>query len=318
MKRKVLIVDDDRLILEMLTFGLKRADMETQTANNGVEALQIAWDFQPDIIIMDIMMPMIDGMEAASILKNHPRTGKIPIIFISGKGTPPDSTRSLAEAYVQKPFRLEDLVSRIQVVLNERESLGKEIKEDRDFFGKLSLIGFPDLIQILEQGRNTGILTLTNQERKGVVYFQGGRILDAAVRKRKGKEAIYHLAAWDKGDFSFRSEPVSVCPVIHASATELVLEGIRQLDERRGLLSELPDLRAVLSIKSEMKKKLGEKKLSPDLQSFLQLFDGARTLEEIVDLGGEDEIGTLRQIVKLYGARLLEEKPAGGGETSAV
>ena len=318
MKRKALIVDDDRLILEMLTFGLQRGNMETKTANNGVEALQIAWDFQPDIIIMDIMMPMIDGMEAASVLKNHPRTSKIPIIFISGKGTPPDSTTDLAEAYVQKPFRLEDLVSRIQAVLKERESLGMEIKEDKDFFGKLSLIGFPDLIQILEHGRNTGTLTLTNKGKEGVVYFREGRILDAAVGKQRGKGAIYHLAPWDKGDFSFRSEPVSVSPAIHASATELVLEGIRRLDEKRRLLSALPDLRAVLSIKAEMKKKLGSKKLSPDLQSFLRMFDGKKTLEEIVDSSGEDEIETLQQIAKLYGVGLLEEKPAGGEGTSVV
>ena len=55
MRKRVLLVDDDRLILEMLTFGLQRMDMEIRTAANGVEALQIAWDFQPDIIIMDIL-----------------------------------------------------------------------------------------------------------------------------------------------------------------------------------------------------------------------------------------------------------------------
>jgi CheY-like chemotaxis protein len=313
MKRKVLIVDDDRPILEMLTFGLQRGNMETKTANNGVEALQIAWDFQPDIIIMDIMMPLIDGVEAASVLKNHPRTSKIPIIFVSGKGTPPDGTKNLAEAYVEKPFRLEDLVSRVQAVLKERETLAKEIKEDKDFFGKLSLIGFPDLLQILEQGRNTGTLTLTNKGKEGMVYFQAGRILDATVGKQRGKGVIYRLFSWDKGDFSFRSEPVSVPPAIHASATELVLEGTRRLDERHRLLSELPGLRVVLSIRAEMKKKLGSKKLSPELQSFLQMFDGKKTLEEIVDSGGEDEIETLRQIVKLHGAGLLEEKLAGGG-----
>jgi CheY-like chemotaxis protein len=315
-----LIVDDDRLILEMLTFGLQRANMETKTASNGVEALQIAWDFQPDIIVMDIMMPMIDGMEAASVLKNHPRTGKIPIIFISGKGSPspPDGTAGLAEAYVQKPFRLEDLVSHIRSVLEERESLDQEIKEDKDFFGKLSLINLPDLLQILEQGRNTGALRLTTEGKKGVVYFQEGRILDATVGKRRGKSAFYQLTAWDKGDFSFRSEPVSAPPAIDAPAMELVLEGMRRLDERRHLLSELPDLRAVLRIKPEMKKKLGSKKLSPDLESFLELFNGKRTLEEIVDLGGEDEIDTLRQITKLHSAGLLQEKPAGQGEISVA
>jgi CheY-like chemotaxis protein len=308
MKKKILIVDDDRLILEMLTFGLQHMNMEIKTATNGVEALQIAWDFQPDIIIMDIMMPMIDGMEAASVLKNHPRTSKIPIIFVSGKGTPPEGTATLGEAYVTKPFRLEDLQARIHSVLRERESLGKEIQEDKDFFGKLSLIGLPDLIQILEQGRNSGVLTLSSEGQGGIIYFQDGKILDAAIGERKGKWAIYDLLSWVKGDFSFHSRAVSVLPTIYSSGTELVLEGMRRFDERQHLVSQLPDLQLVLVVKPQVRDKLGSKRLSPDLESFLQMFDGKRTLEEIIDQGGEDDIETLKRLLKLYSAGFLEEK----------
>jgi len=310
MRKKILLVDDDRLILEMLTMGLQPMDMEIKTATNGVEALQIAWDFQPDIIIMDIMMPMIDGMEAASVLKNHPRTSRIPIIFVSGKATPPEETATLGEAYVRKPFRIEDLVERIDSVLKERESLGREIKEERDFFGKLSLVGLTDLIQILEQGRNTGVLALSGEGEQGLVYFQDGKVLDAEVGERKGKWAVYHLLSWAKGDFSFRSEPVSKVPVIYSSGTELVLEGIRRFDERRRLLSQLPDLRAILVVKPGVREKLESKKLSPDLKSFLEMFDGKRTLREVVAQSGEDDIATMQRLVKLLSAGLLEGKPS--------
>jgi len=316
MRKKVLLVDDDRLILEMLTFGLQRVNMEVKTASNGVEALQIAWDFEPDIIIMDIMMPMIDGMEAASVLKNHPRTSKIPIIFVSGKGTPPEGAANLAEAYVAKPFRLEDLVARVHSVLRERESLHKEIKEEKDFFGKLSLIGLPDLIQILEQGRNSGILTLSSKGKEGVIYFQEGKVLDAAVGERKGKWAIYNLLFWGEGDFSFRSRAVSVPSAIYSSGTELVLEGMRRFDERQRLTSRLPDLHSVLVVKPQVKEKLGSKKLSPDLESFLQMFDGKKSVEEIIDQGGEDDIETLQRLLKLYSAGFLEEKISKEGEGS--
>jgi len=306
MRKKVLLVDDDRLILEMLTFGLQRMDMEIRTAANGVEALQIAWDFQPDIIIMDIMMPMIDGTEAATILKNHPRTSKIPIIFISGKGTPPEDTATLAEAYIPKPFRMEDLVARIDSVLQGRESLDRESKRERDFFGKLSLIGLADLIQLLEQGRNSGVLTLSAEGKEGLVNFQDGKVLDAAVGARRGKRAIYHLLSWTGGDFSFRTEAISVTPAIYSSATELVLEGMRRLDERQRLISGLPDLSTVLVVRSQVKDKLGSRKLSPDLKSFLEIFDGNRTLNQIVEEGGEEEIDTLERILKLYSAGFLE------------
>jgi len=314
MKKKILLVDDDRLILEMLTFGLQRINMEIGTATNGVEALQVAWDFQPDIIVMDIMMPMIDGMEAASILKNHPRTSKIPIIFVSGKGAPSEEAAKLGEAYVSKPFRVEDLVAHIHSVLKQRESLDREIKQERDFFGKLSLIGLPDLIQILEQGRNSGTLSLVSGEKKGAIYFQEGRVLDASAGERKGKGAIYHLLSWKEGDFSFQSGTVSVSPAIYASGTELVLEGIRRLDETARLVVQLPHLRSILMVKAQMKEKLGGKKVSPDLKSFLQMFDGKRTLEEIIEQSGEDELETLERIIKLYSTGFLEEHPIGRGE----
>jgi len=307
-KKKILLVDDDQLTLEMLTFGLEHLDMEIKTATNGVEALQIAWDFQPDMVIMDIMMPMIDGMEAASVLKNHPRTSKIPIIFVSGKATPPDGTAALAEAYVTKPFRVEELIARIDSVWKERESLGKEIKEEKDFLGKLSLIGLPDLIQILEQGKNTGVLTLSSEGQKGLVYFQDGRVLDAEAEGRKGKWAVYHLLSWTRGDFSFRSQAVSRAPVIYSSGTRLVLEGMRRFDERQRLLSRLPDLNTVLVVKPGVREKLGSKKLSPDLKSFLEMFDGKRTLGRIIDQGGEDDIGTLQRVLKFFSAELLERK----------
>jgi DNA-binding response OmpR family regulator len=309
MKKKVLLVDDDRKLVEMLAAGLQRMDMEIKTASNGVEALDVAWDFQPDIVIMDIMMPMIDGMEAASVLKNHPRTNRIPIIFISGKSTPSEATETLGEAYMAKPFRVEDLAVRIHSILKERESLDKEIKEDKGFFGKLSLIGIPDLIQIMEQGRNTGTLTLTSQGREGVIHFQEGRVLDAVSGERKGKWAVFHLLSWEKGDFSFRSERPSASAAIQSSGTELVLEGMRRFDERQRLVSKLPDLRTVLVVKGQVKEKLGSKKLSPDLNSFLQMFDGKKTLEEIIDQGGEDELETVERLIKVHSAGLLEEKP---------
>jgi CheY-like chemotaxis protein len=310
MQKKVLVVDDDRSLLTLLSAGLQRHDLEVRTATNGVEALEIAWDYQPDVVIMDIMMPLIDGVEAASVLKNHPRTNRIPIIFISGSGHPPDSTEVLGDAFVKKPFRLDELVERIESILKQRESIDQELKEDKGLFGKLSLIGLPDLVQILEQNKNTGILTLRSQGREGTITFRQGKIADAAVGKRRGRRAVFYMLGWENGDFSFRSQPVPKTASPEYSGTELLLEGMRICDESQRFLSQLPSLDSVLVIKPKVRERLSSKRLTPDLEGFLQMFDGERTLAQIVEEGGEDELATLERLHRLYAAGLLEAKRA--------
>jgi len=130
-KGKILIVDDEPDLLETMRFRLDAAGYEVFTASDGVTAINKAKENQPDLVIMDVMMPGIDGFEALKRLKEEAATKKIPAIIVScGKEEEDWAKRSLqlgASGYIVKPFETESLLftvgkfAKTRINANERE-----------------------------------------------------------------------------------------------------------------------------------------------------------------------------------------------------
>jgi two-component system, OmpR family, alkaline phosphatase synthesis response regulator PhoP len=122
-KEKVLVVDDEEDILELIKFNLVREGYKVFTADNGEKALKIATSEIPDMIILDLMLPGIDGLEVSRILKSRTNTKSIPIIMLSAKGDESDIISGLelgADDYVTKPFSPKILIARIRAVLRRK------------------------------------------------------------------------------------------------------------------------------------------------------------------------------------------------------
>jgi len=118
---KILLVDDEPDFVETVEFFLSGSGYQVFVAKNGKEALQQAERENPDLILMDVMMPEMDGLEACRGLKEDPTTNSIPIIMLTAKGRKEDAIDALAagaDSYVVKPFNLPDLVERIEKILN--------------------------------------------------------------------------------------------------------------------------------------------------------------------------------------------------------
>jgi len=123
-KRKILIIEDDRDIVEMLDYNLKEEGYETISALNGEEGIALAGKERPDLIILDIMLPIIDGFEVCRILKNDDRVAHIPIIILSAKSQETDKVVGLelgADDYVTKPFSPRELIARTRAILRRRK-----------------------------------------------------------------------------------------------------------------------------------------------------------------------------------------------------
>jgi two-component system, cell cycle response regulator len=119
-KANVLIVDDEPDILESLAKILIRDGYSVRMARDGQEALICASEFMPDLILLDIMMPQMDGKDVKMALDKDPKTAEIPVIFLSAKGRPEDKVEGLKlqpEDYVTKPFEVSELRARIETVL---------------------------------------------------------------------------------------------------------------------------------------------------------------------------------------------------------
>ena len=120
MSERILIVEDDNELAEFTSWQLTRAGYQTQTARHGAEGLDRVREWQPDLVILDIMMPDMDGWTACQQIRE---ISDIPIIFTTALGTEKDIVRGLemgAEDYLVKPFGPKELIARIRTVLRRQ------------------------------------------------------------------------------------------------------------------------------------------------------------------------------------------------------
>lgn len=122
MAKKILIVDDETNIVISLEFLIKQAGYELRIANNGQEALEQVATFQPDLILLDVMMPKINGFEVCHRVRENPAWQNIKIIMLTAKGREVEVTKGLAlgaDAYVIKPFSTKELMAEVRHILGE-------------------------------------------------------------------------------------------------------------------------------------------------------------------------------------------------------
>ena len=124
-KGKILVVDDEIYIVHILDFSLGMEGYEVLTALDGEQALEKARAEHPDLIVLDIMMPKLDGYETCKMLKADDRTKYIPVILLSAKGRNVDQKIGFevgADDYITKPFSPRKLVERINAILGQGTS----------------------------------------------------------------------------------------------------------------------------------------------------------------------------------------------------
>lgn len=129
--KNILIVDDEEDILKLVEYNLMQEGFQTKTSESGEEALKLARAEHPDLIVLDLMLPGIDGLDICKLLKSDPESATIPILMLTAKGEEADIVKGLelgADDYVTKPFSPKVLVARIKSVL--RRYAQPEISED--------------------------------------------------------------------------------------------------------------------------------------------------------------------------------------------
>jgi len=128
-RERILVVDDEQDILELIRYNLSREGYQLDTVTTGEEALKIARDRHPDLIILDLMLPGIDGLDVCRLLKGETRTSGIPIIMLTAKGEDSDVVTGLelgAEDYMTKPFSPKVLIARVRNILRRKTRTAEE------------------------------------------------------------------------------------------------------------------------------------------------------------------------------------------------
>ena len=125
-KQKILIVDDDKHIAELISLYMMKDGYETEEAYDGREAVKMAESFQPDLILLDLMLPGLDGYQVCTEIR---KTSRVPIIMLTAKGETFDKVLGLelgADDYIVKPFDPKELVARVKAVLRRYEPKQEE------------------------------------------------------------------------------------------------------------------------------------------------------------------------------------------------
>ena len=170
-KAHILAVDDEEDILELVRFNLAREGYQVTCTASGEKALKIARSESPDLVLLDLMLPGIDGLEVAKILKNDTRSRHIPIVMLTAKGEEADIVTGLelgADDYIPKPFSPRVMVARVKAVLRRK---AKEPVEEASVIKVHDLVIHPGRHEVLVEGK---AVQLTHTEFE-ILRFLAGR-----------------------------------------------------------------------------------------------------------------------------------------------
>ena len=129
-KKTILIVDDEKPIVDILVYNLQKEGYNTLEANDGEEAIKIAFDKEPDLILLDVMLPRIDGLTVCKKIRN---SFNMPIIMISARDEEIDKILGLelgADDYITKPFSVRELVARVKANLRKAETTKFDFEDE--------------------------------------------------------------------------------------------------------------------------------------------------------------------------------------------
>lgn len=181
MAKKVLIVDDEKAIVDILKYNLQKNEFETMEAYDGAEALRLAREEDPDIILLDIMLPYMDGFEVCKALRDE--GSNVPIIMLTAREDETDKVFGLeigADDYITKPFSIRELMARVRANIR-RVSVPAPVEEKAE-----SIIHIKDLT--------------IDTDRHSV--FRDGKEIDLTEREYN----IIHLMAAEPGKVFTREE----------------------------------------------------------------------------------------------------------------
>ena len=172
----VLVVEDEDSFVEALTVGLKREGFRVTVARDGAEALDVFDAVRPDLVLLDVMLPKVSGIDVCRELR---RRSSVPIIMVTAKGSEIDTVVGLevgADDYVTKPYRLRELVARMRAVLRRRagDTPGAELSGEALEVGDVALD--PERHEVLIRGEQVQ-LPLKEFELLEILLANAGRVL---------------------------------------------------------------------------------------------------------------------------------------------
>ncbi len=218
----ILVVDDTEDNLDLLEFALKRKPVRMLRATGGMECLALAAEKQPDIILLDIQMPDMDGFETLKRLRANPTTSKIPVVFLTAQRKDAESIAAGlalgAEQYLTKPIDTDELLVRTRMLIQLKRAEAELERTKADFMAMLvhdlrsPLIGVKSVIELLQDSGKGAVLNDDHFELLNSAHTSAKKLLELI-------SDFLDLSKYEAGTISFEASPVPVesfvDPVLH-------------------------------------------------------------------------------------------------------
>lgn len=208
MAYKILLIDDEADILEFVKYNLERDGYEVHTAANGAEGLQVALDIKPHLILLDMMMPVLDGIETCKAIRQSPVLKNVMVVFLSAVGSEETQLQGYgagADDYINKPIKMNILRSRVQAILkrikpveeNTSESLVIDVEHYQVRKGEQTITLPRKEFSLLQLLHSEPDKLFTREEIYAKVWGSnvvvGDRTIDVHIRKLRQKIGEDHI-----------------------------------------------------------------------------------------------------------------------------
>lgn len=245
--KTILVVDDDELVLALLEADLRQAGFAVLTAANGKEALAMVLREPVDIIVSDVTMPEMDGLEFCQLIRQRPEHVDIPFIFLTAHGGAGERIRGLrsgADEYIVKPVNAADLVARVEI-LHDRIQRKRSVSTLK---GNLREVGVCEILQLFELSRKHGVLYVDAPTGKGELALADGSLVNAVWNDLAGEDAAFQMVALEEGEFRFLPKAVPSGNVVQPISF-MLMEMARLTDELATVEGHIPASGAPLIVR---------------------------------------------------------------------
>jgi len=306
--KKILIVDSDQQVTAILELKLKQSNFDVKILSRTVNAIKTVKEYAPDLIISEMVLPELSGVDFLKRVKMNPETSKIPFMFLSSSRNIEDKILAHemgAEAFFMKPIFIKVLIQRIkdffdQAGFNEMLALSSESAE---FKGDLASISIIDILNIISENRSTGKISfISSTGDKAFIFFTNGSVIRIETEgslNRNGEEELFKLLSWLDGTFVMSYGDINVQRNVRIPHDSLIVKSVNWLDDYTGELSEMPPLDTKLHL--DFAKFMSDINKFPDKISCIIRnigADGSR-LSDIIDRTELDRKQTVSYLKKL-------------------
>ena len=305
--KRILVVDSDEQVASILSIKLKRAGFEAFAAGNSSDALKIIPEFRPDIIVSEMILPKMSGIDFMKRVKMNPETMHVPFVFLSSSRDVENKILALdmgAAAVLAKPLFINDLLEKLKEILGEYELKNSSVSEEKTPEGDISDISVLNILSILLENKSSGEVEFSaSSEKRGVIFCDCGNVVRAETNdgdNKDGMEELYKILSWSDGTFSVNYGEVSVERNIFIPQKKIIEKSVEWFREYSSVLRSLPPVDTILYLDfAKFVENLN--KLPDDIDALIRnIGESGAKISDIIESCGGDRLRTVNYLKQLF------------------